>query len=209
MLDFLPDDLTIAVAEYLPVLDILRSFRTVRTSLSLSFHSLVVASCGYDQEISTCSYAEEGLSFAQINKRHSRISRLPVIWARVCRDYSILAPAPVPTSTSATPSYSYSSPLESRIASIAHLSDHLHASQYQLSVTDTITSVGEYPSAIRVTPGGKYAIVACQGGLAVVDVRKRNVRVVRISPAGYDQPFCVGLLGTEEDEKVVVAYETA
>lgn len=74
---------------------------------------------------------------------------------------------------------------------------------------DTITLVGEYPSAVRATPGGKYVVIACQGGLAVVDVARRNVRVVRIGPAGYDQPFCVSLHGTGDDEKVVVAYETA
>lgn len=37
MLDLLPEDLTIVVAEYLPVLDLLRGFRLVSSILALMF----------------------------------------------------------------------------------------------------------------------------------------------------------------------------
>lgn len=133
----------------------------------------------------------------QINKRHDKITRLPVVWARICHHHSIIAP-----------SGSISSLEERRISSIAHLDDRLLASNYACSSVITIPLDGEYPSSVLASAGGHHAVIACREGLAVVNIAQRTCRLLSIGPTGYDQPLCMTVRGSGDDEKLVVAYET-
>jgi hypothetical protein len=97
---------------------------------------------------------------------------------------------------------------ERKTASIAHLDDHLAASEFRCKSPISIPLDGNYPSAVLTPPGGRHVVVACREGLAVVNIAERTSRLLSIGPAGYDQPFCVTVREPGDDEKLVVAYET-
>lgn len=97
---------------------------------------------------------------------------------------------------------------ERKIASIAHLDDHLAASEFRCKSVISIPLDGGYSSAVLAAPGGKHVVVACREGLAVVNIEEQTSRLLFIGPSGYNQPFCVTVREPGDDEKLVVAYET-
>ncbi|KAF8307160.1 hypothetical protein DL93DRAFT_2088202 [Clavulina sp. PMI_390] len=138
-------------------------------------------------------------TFRLINRHTAAITRLPVIWARLCSRYDIK----LPSITAIKPGQ------EHRVVSIARLDDGLVASEHSFQSAITIPLDGEYPSSVLASSGGKHAVVACREGLAVVDVEDRTCRLLSIGPTGYDQPLCTTMRGSGDDEKLVVAYETS
>ena len=98
-----------------------------------------------------------------------------MVWARLCHDYSIQWPTKTP-----------SAPHERRIGLIASLDDRIASSADQrirpLRVETQPLPAVQYPTAVRVVPGGSYAIVTSPPSrVSIINTSSGLVRTIPVS----------------------------
>ena len=133
----------------------------------------------------------------QISRRYNQISRLPVIWARICLDYSILSPSGLAVNRP-----------DCTIASIAHIDDNLAASGYRCKSIFSIPFSRGSPYFALASPGGKHVVVACEEGYAMFNIAERTSRLLSAGPLGRMRfSLRMAASGSGDNEKLFVAYK--